>query len=89
VNFDWQHLQHNIVALTVSVRPGRAKLQAPPRHSAVQNRLDVDDSVIRGILRHSNVAVTRDCYIKTASEDAIRDQGGLTVVANFRQRRRF
>ena len=34
------------------------------------NRLGVDDSVIQRILRHSNVAVTRACYIKTASEDA-------------------
>jgi len=34
------------------------------------NRLGVDDSVIQRILRHSNVAVTQVCYIKTASEDA-------------------
>ena len=34
------------------------------------NRLGVDDSVIQRILRHSNVAVTEACYIKTASEDA-------------------
>ena len=34
------------------------------------NRLGVDDSVIQRILRHSNVAVTQACYIKTASEDA-------------------
>jgi integrase len=34
------------------------------------NRLAVDDSVIQRILRHSNVAVTQGCYIKTASEDA-------------------
>lgn len=33
------------------------------------NRLGVDDSVIQRILRHSNVAVTQACYIKTASED--------------------
>jgi integrase len=32
--------------------------------------LGVDDSVIQRILRHSNVAVTQACYIKTASEDA-------------------
>ena len=34
------------------------------------NRLGVDDSVIQRILRHSHVAVTQACYIKTASEDA-------------------
>lgn len=34
------------------------------------NRLGVDDSVIQRILRHSNVAVTQACYIKTASQDA-------------------
>jgi len=34
------------------------------------NRFGVDDSVIQRILRHSTVAVTQACYIKTASEDA-------------------
>jgi integrase len=34
------------------------------------NRLGVDDSVIQRILRHSNIAVTQACYIKTAGEDA-------------------
>ena len=34
------------------------------------NRLGVDDLVIQRILRHSNVAVTQACYIKTVSEDA-------------------
>jgi len=34
------------------------------------NRLGVDDSVIQRILRHSNVAITQACYIKTAGEDA-------------------
>ena len=34
------------------------------------NRLGVDDLVILRILRHSNVAVTQACYIKTVSEDA-------------------
>ena len=35
------------------------------------NRLGVDDSVIQRILRHSNVATTRNHSIKTASPDAI------------------
>jgi integrase len=34
------------------------------------NRLGVDDSVIQGILRHSTVAVTQKCYIKTVPDDA-------------------
>jgi integrase len=34
------------------------------------NRLGVDDSVIQGILRHSTVAVTQRCYIKTVPDDA-------------------
>ena len=34
------------------------------------NRLGVDDSVVHRILRHSNVAVTQACYIKTAGDDA-------------------
>lgn len=34
------------------------------------NRLGVDDLVIQRILRHSNVAITQACYIKTAGEDA-------------------
>jgi len=33
------------------------------------NRLGIDDSVIQAILRHSNVAVTQRCYIKTNSKD--------------------
>jgi integrase len=36
-----------------------------------RNRLDVDDSVIQRILRHSTVATTQNHYIKTASPDAI------------------
>jgi len=35
------------------------------------NRLGIDDSVIQAILRHSNVAVTQRCYIKTTSQDAV------------------
>jgi integrase len=35
------------------------------------NRLGVDDSVIQAILRHSTVAVTQKCYIKTTSQDAV------------------
>ena len=35
------------------------------------NRLGVDDSVIQAILRHSDVAVTQRCYIKTARPDTV------------------
>jgi len=34
------------------------------------HRLGVAAETIQAILRHSNVAVTQACYIKTASEDA-------------------
>ena len=35
------------------------------------NCLGVDDSVIQAILRHSTVAVTQACYIKTAKQEAV------------------
>jgi integrase len=35
------------------------------------NRLGVDDSVIQSILRHSDVALTQSCYIKTVRPDAV------------------
>jgi integrase len=35
------------------------------------HRLGVQDKIIQRILRHSNVAVTQSCYIKTAAEDAV------------------
>ena len=35
------------------------------------NRLGVDDSIIQSILRHSTVAVTQNCYIKTVRNDAV------------------
>jgi integrase len=35
------------------------------------NRLGVDDSVIQAILRHSDIAVTQRCYIKTARPDTL------------------
>jgi integrase len=34
------------------------------------HRLGVSDKTIQRILRHSNVAVTQGCYIKTADSDA-------------------
>jgi integrase len=35
------------------------------------NRLGVDDSVIQAILRHSDIAVTQSCYIKTAPPEVM------------------
>ena len=46
------------------------------------NRLGVDDSVIQRILRHSHVAVTQACYIKTASEDAKAAMQKLEIALN-------
>lgn len=34
------------------------------------HRLGIQDVTIQRILRHSNVAVTQACYIKTASEES-------------------
>jgi integrase len=33
--------------------------------------LGVSDKIIQRILRHANVAVTQNCYIKTADSDAV------------------
>jgi len=35
------------------------------------HRLGVQDKVVQAILRHSNVAVTQACYIKTVDADSI------------------
>lgn len=43
------------------------------------NRLGVDHSVIQAILRHSTVAVTQACYIKTAKQDAVAAMRQLSV----------
>jgi len=47
-------------------------IRIPYRRGLATNlhELGVPDKVIQAILRHSNVAVTQACYIKTASEDA-------------------
>ena len=42
--------------------------QCKHAHLVCKHRLGVDDLTIQAILRHSNVAVTQNCYIKTASE---------------------
>jgi len=41
------------------------------------NRLGVDDAVIQAILRHSTVAITQACYIKTARVDAVAEMRQL------------
>ena len=45
------------------------------------NRLGVDDSIIQAILRHSTVAVTQNCYIKTARPDAVEAMKRLSEAA--------
>jgi integrase len=41
----------------------------------------VQDKVIQRILRHSNVAVTQACYIKTADADVQRAMEQLAVAS--------
>lgn len=44
------------------------------------HRLAVQDKTIQAILRHSNVAVTQACYIKTATQDSVRAMAALDSV---------
>ena len=46
------------------------------------HRLGVPDKVIQSILRHSNVAVTQRCYIKTAAPDARQAMALLECATN-------
>ena len=46
----------------------------------------VQDKVIQRILRHSNVAVTQACYIKTADADVQRAMEQLAVASGVPQR---
>jgi integrase len=47
------------------------------------HRLGVDDKTIQAILRHSNVAVTQACYIKTVSADAVAAMQQLEAALSF------
>jgi integrase len=47
------------------------------------HRLGVPDETIQRILRHSTVAVTQNCYIKTANEDAIAAMRALENAPNM------
>ena len=47
------------------------------------NQLGVDDSVIQGIMRHSTVAVTQRCYIKTTTPEAEAAMRKLSVSMPF------
>jgi integrase len=52
------------------------------------HRLGVPDKTIQAILRHSNVAVTQACYIKTVADDAaaaMRSLESATVVQPSQQ----
>jgi integrase len=46
------------------------------------HRLGVDDKTIQAILRHSNVAVTQACYIKTLPEQSIAAMEKLETALN-------
>jgi integrase len=46
------------------------------------HRLGVPDKVIQAILRHSNVAVTQRCYIKTVTSDARQAMALLECATN-------
>jgi integrase len=50
------------------------------------HQLGVPDLVIQRILRHSNVAVTQACYIKTANADVQRAMEQLAAASGERQR---
>ena len=47
------------------------------------HRLGVDDKTIQAVLRHSNVAVTQACYIKTVSADAVAAMRALESAIPF------
>lgn len=46
-------------------------------------RLGVQDGIIQRILRHSTVAVTQNCYIKTSEADAIAAMRSLEYAPNM------
>ena len=50
------------------------------------HRLGVDDKTIPAILRHSNVAVTQACYIKTVSAETVAAMRQLEKVVSFSDR---
>jgi hypothetical protein len=43
----------------------------PPGNHPGNQQSGVPDKTIQAILRHSNVAVTQACYIKTSNADAV------------------
>src|SRR5271157_2981090 len=47
------------------------------------HRLGVPDETIQRILRHSTVAVTQNCYIKTADADAVAAMRSLENAPNM------
>jgi integrase len=50
------------------------------------HRLGVDDKTIQAILRHSNVAITQNIYIKTPSVDSVAAMQKLEKVVSFSDR---
>jgi len=47
------------------------------------HRLGVDDKTIQAILRHFNVAVTQNVYIKTVSADSVASMQQLERAVSF------
>lgn len=50
------------------------------------HRLGVDDKTIQAILRHCNVAVTQNVYIKTVSDDSVAAMQQLEKIVSFSKR---
>jgi integrase len=50
------------------------------------HRLGVDDKTIQAILRHCNVAVTQNVYIKTVSADSVKAMQHLEKAVSFSHR---
>jgi len=49
------------------------------------HHLGVSDKTIQAILRHSNVSVTQNCYIKSISSDAVDAMLSLESAVNLRK----
>jgi integrase len=82
----------NMDALVVDViRPALEKLGVPWHGwhafrrglATTLHRLGVPDKTIQAILRHSNVAVTQACYIKTIAEDVTEAMRSLEYAPNM------
>ena len=82
----------NLDALVVDViRPALTKVEVPWHGwhafrrglATTLHRSGVPDKTIQAILRHSNVAVTQACYIKTIAEDVTEAMRSLEYAPNM------